>query len=408
VLFLSYAEEDKQTASQIAEWLRSNGFDVYRWEDPGRRGRRFIKQIEDAIKSADAFLALLSPSFLASDWCRRERELALRREQGLQASDPDRDFIHVLQILATPSSDAGFFGSYDWLDLTGPASMARALGELAGRLPPGNAPGSASSDITSSDVTSSGSASPTFRNREDELDKVLRGLITASGPHFWLVIAPPQLGKTWFLDRVSTDAALSGSIDWVTTLVDLRGQPAGMRGDAAALLGCLFGLTSPVTTGPQALRGIAREIIRSGKPHLCLLDSAELLEKGTAVTLRSCLSQIYRLVQDAGQTSVRLALIVASRREDEWRGVTPYPRLSPLPLSEFKADVVQQALRDLAAEMERIFSAAEYRQNAVLAHRLTEGLPALLARCLQWIRAEEWLGMDGLESQELFEELTEV
>jgi TIR domain len=402
VLFLSYAEEDWKTAGEIAGWLSDQDIEVYDWRDPRRRGGRFIKQIEEAIKTADAFLALLSPSFLASPWCRRERDLALHREQDLQDSSPDLIFIYVLQILDTPSSDAGFLRSYDWLDLITPETKDVTLDDLAGRLGPGRQPGIAAGKATSSSLPSS-----LFRNRQDELDRVLRGLTIASGPHFWLVIAPPRLGKTWFLQRVGADAALSGPSGWVTTQVDLRAQPPEVRGDVAAILGCLFGLTSPITIEQETLRSIAREISRSGRPHLCLLDSAELLDEQTAATLRSCLSKIYRLVQDAGKRGVRLALIVASRREDEWRGVTPDPRLSPLPLTEFKADVVQQALHDLALEMDRTFSAAELRKNAAAVHRLTEGLPALLARCLQWIRAEEWLGMDRLESQELFEELAD-
>jgi TIR domain len=422
VLFLSYAEEDVETALKIADWLVSQDFEVYHWRDPNRRGGRFIRQIGAAIKSADAFLALLSPSFLNSSWCGREVDLAIQREQDLQTSDPDVAFIHVLQIIATPNSDAGFLRSYDWVDLTDAEKKDGALGELARRLgsarenkevapgelairiAPRKEPGLAASKMTSPSLVS-----PSFRNRQDELDKVLRGLTIASGPHFWLVIAPPLLGKTWFLRRVSDDPALSGSAGWVTRLVDLRAQPPDVRSDAAALLARLFGLTAPATIGRETLRSIAREISRNGKPHLCLLDSADLLDKQTAATLRSCLSQIYRLVQDAGKTGVRLALIVASRREDEWRGVTPDPRLSPLPLTEFKADVVQQALHDLAVETQRTFSptSTEFRKNAALVHRLTEGLPALLVLCLQWIQAEEWLGMERLESQELFEELTD-
>src|SRR5262249_24878879 len=89
-----------------------------------------------------------------------------------------------------------------------------------------------------------------------------------------------------------------------------------------------------------------------------------------------------------------------------WRGVTPAPRVSQLPLTEFSPDVVEAALRDLAREMERTYDAAYFRRNAQRVHRLTEGLPALLVRCLDWIRDEEWVGMEGLETQELCEELT--
>jgi len=134
VLFLSYAQEDKETAGQVARWLEGNGFEVFRWEDPRRRGREFIRQIEEAIQQSEAFLVLLSPSFLASDWCRRERDFAMRREQYLQRSDPHRRFIHVLHIVPTSDADAGFLGNYDMLDLTSAKNTEESLGELASRL----------------------------------------------------------------------------------------------------------------------------------------------------------------------------------------------------------------------------------------------------------------------------------
>jgi hypothetical protein len=115
--------------------------------------------------------------------------------------------------------------------------------------------------------------------------------------------------------------------------------------------------------------------------------------------------EINRYVTDTGNKDIRVAFIVASRRDDEWKGVTPTPRLTSVPLTEFNNDIAQQALHDLATEMQRPFSSAEFRRNADRVHGLTEGLPALLVRCLQWVRAEEWLGMDRLETQELFEEI---
>jgi hypothetical protein len=238
------------------------------------------------------------------------------------------------------------------------------------------------------------------------LEKVLRGLTNSGGPHFWLVVAPPQLGKTWFLERLSADRALSEPVPWTVKLVDLRSQPPEIYGDAAALLTLLFGRAAPAAIDEATLRNLAQEISRSGRPHLCLLDSAELLTEEAARTVRACLSQIYRFVQDTHKDGVRLTFIVASRRDDEWRGVTPAPRLSPLPLTEFTVDVVQQALHDLSAEMEVSFPAAELTRTAIRIHRLTEGVPSLLTRCLQWVRAEQWLAMDRLETQESFEQLT--
>jgi TIR domain len=415
MLFLSYAEEDRETAGQVAQWLEDNRFEVFRWEDPRRRGREFIKQIEEAIQRSDAFLVLLSPNFLASDWCRRERDFAIRREQHLQHTDPNRRFIHVLHIVPTPDSDAGFLGNYDWLDLTSAHNMAELLGELADRLQPEDAgaapgpaePGGRNGGEPPADLrqpVSPDPAAPGFRNRDDELEKVLRGLTSPVSPHFWLVSAPPQLGKTWFLRRVAADPLLGG---WETRLADLRELPAEARTSPAAVLGTLSGAEQPGTIGPETLQSIAQGIARSRRPHLWLLDSAELMDRQAAAALRSYLGRLYGLVREDAPISVRLGVIVASRREDEWRGVTPAPRVSQFPLTEFSTGVVEQALRDLAREMERPSRPdAYYAQNCARVHRLTEGLPALLVRCLDWIKDQEWFGMERLETQELFEELT--
>src|SRR5262249_42169369 len=141
------------------------------------------------------------------------------------------------------------------------------------------------------------------------------------------------------------------------------------------------------------------------RPHMCLLDSAELLERRTARQLRESLSHVYALVQEGGNIDVRLGFVVASRREDEWRGIFPGPRLSDLLLTEFKVNVVRAALEDLARQMNRTFSTPLLFDLADRVLRLSEGLPALLTKCLQWIEREQWIQPDRLESQEVFEEL---
>jgi hypothetical protein len=407
-LFLSYAGEDGQSAREIDEWFRSKHFSVYRFEDPRQQAGRFLDRIHRELSSSDAFLVLLSPDSLRSAFCKREVELAILREIQLQTDDPDRIFIHVLKIAETPLAEAGFLQSYNWIDLTNPAHQQRELGGLADRL--GSAQPDTSRSAAPLDPERPNRASPLFRNRRDELERVSRGLTNASGPHFWLVISPPQLGKTWFLNRLSAQIVSAEPSRWSGTLVDLRDQPTEMRNDAGSLLARIFELGSPVPVIPgqlpsAELRGIAQRISRSGKSHLCLLDSAELLEKETATALRACLGEIYHLVPRAGNAEVRVGFVVASRREEEWRGVIPSPRLSPLPLTEFTVDVVEDALRDLAYQMSRSFDPLSFRPNATLVHRLSEGLPALLIRCLHWIRREEWLDMERMESQELFGEI---
>jgi hypothetical protein len=395
LLFLSYAEEDWEFSRQITAMLRELGIDVYNWQ--GRRGGQFIREIERAINRADGFIALMSPHFLDSQWCRDEWEFALQREHDLQASNPDLVFIFVLKVADTPPTAGGFLRGRDWLDMTSQGDKDAMTAALVDRLMPAIEPEPAR---PASD--SVGRVASLFRNRRDELDRVLHGLTNAAGPHFWLVVAPPQLGKTWFLDQLRAEIPGANQA-WGTKLVDLRVPPAGRRRDTRSLLAQLFG---PLIGDEQATpRIIAREICRSRRSYLCLLDSAELLAGETVRELRADLGTIYRYVQEARNSDVRLAFVVGTRHEQGWRGVTPDPRLSVLPLTEFKIDVVLQALSDLAIAMGRTFSLPELQVNAGRIYNLSEGLPALLVPCLDWIRREEWLEPDRLETGELFAEI---
>jgi hypothetical protein len=387
-IFLSYAEEDNAAVTPIVTALKDEGHDIFDWQDPARRGRRYIRQIEESMKTADAFLALISPSYSNSDWCNRERESAIQREQEIQAIDADVIFVHVLELATVPKSDTGLLAGYDWRDFKTSEAAAASLRELAKVLGP--AP----------------SAPTSFRDRDHELDKVVRGLTSRGGPHFWLIIAPPQLGKTWFLGRIRADRTLSQPVRWTSRMIDVRDLPPSDRNNAAAILGRLFGRISALPTlESEELRSIAQEIVRTKRPYVCFLDSAELLDKHTVNLLRSCLSRIYQYVQDAARSDIRLALIVASRRDDAWLGVRPDPRLSMLPLTEFSADVVRQVLSDLATERDSDFSASDIRKYSLIVHNVTEGLPALLVPALRWIQKEEWLEIERLEEQELFKEL---
>ena len=124
--------------------------------------------------------------------------------------------------------------------------------------------------------------------------------------------------------------------------------------------------------------------------------------------MRKHLSQVYhRLLQDAGNADAKLAFVVASRREDRWRGVTPSPRLDVLPLGEFGTATIQGGLDRLALRMHRVYSSAELRKDAERVRIATEGIPALVQRGLQWIQAEEWLEIERLNSPQLFKKIIE-
>ncbi len=73
------------------------------------------------------------------------------------------------------------------------------------------------------------------------------------------------------------------------------------------------------------------------------------------------------------------------------------------PLSEFKLNIVTASLSDLAAQMGRPPGRADAHAAAV--YQVSEGLPALLTECLQWIQLHQWVGMNLLNQQSQFEEL---
>jgi len=116
LLFLSYADEDREIAREIGGRLNQEHVRVYPSQNRRDHDDLAIAGHEGSIRQADAFLALLSPSFLASTLCRRERDLALHREQHRQVNGAEPDFVQVLQIRETPYHEAGSLRSRPWFD----------------------------------------------------------------------------------------------------------------------------------------------------------------------------------------------------------------------------------------------------------------------------------------------------
>ncbi|GLY07664.1 hypothetical protein Acsp01_80430 [Actinoplanes sp. NBRC 101535] len=398
-LFLSYAQEDGKIAEEIARKLQQRHHEVFRFEDPAQRGKQWVRRLEEEINEAQGFLALLSPSYLVSGWCRRERELALIRENDLQADGRDTQFVHVARVGPTPLTDPGFLRTYDWHDLVAPDGMVHLLDVLDAHM--GSRGNAAPGD------PASGPALTAFRNREQELQQLLHGVTTLGGHCFWLVVAPPQLGKSWLLDQVS--AELTQGRDgrpWRVRLVDLRVLPSDVRSDTTKLLAHMFPAVDPQSAPPTGAREITKMISGDKQPYACLLDGADLLDRGAADALRKQLSQVHQRLQASGHPAARLAVVVAGRRNEEWLPVSPAPRLNQLPLTRFGAEVISQALRDLAAQMDRSFSPREMEVHAEFVHRFTEGLPALVVECLQWVRREDsWADIADLDSTTSFDRI---
>ncbi|HEX8109223.1 MAG TPA: toll/interleukin-1 receptor domain-containing protein, partial [Kofleriaceae bacterium] len=115
MIFVSYAKKDTSVASSVLSRMAAEDLEVFDWQGE-RRGDDFIDKIEGKIREATSFVALMSPNFLASTWCRRERNLALIRDNDARRRT-GAPFLQILKISDVPQADAGFLQPYDWFDM---------------------------------------------------------------------------------------------------------------------------------------------------------------------------------------------------------------------------------------------------------------------------------------------------
>jgi hypothetical protein len=399
LLYLSYADEDIEIAHEVAKTFTSDGVSVYPQQtDAGRPD--MTAETEQVIRQANAFIALLSPNSLTSAACRRERELAMYWEQRCWDAGAPVEFVRVLEVRDTPYHEAGALHLRPWFDLTDRNARARVLRALANNLdrPSGQPP---AGNQPPSGADNSRRWSEDFRNRTTELEDIRVGITDPDGHHFWLVTAPPQLGKSWLLGKLAYE--LRWDHRWQTELVDIKELSPEYVGDADNILRLMFGLdlSTEAETDVNIAASIAESMVDNDEFRLCLLDSAELLDNATVSRLREQLNIIWR--QTVGISS-RLALVVASRRIGGWTGVEPAPPLAVRELTEFSVDVVKESLEKLAVKT-RPPRAVDLELLAERVHRLSEGLPAVLAACLGWIQGCGWQNLERLEDPATFQEV---
>ncbi|MGH3778047.1 MAG: toll/interleukin-1 receptor domain-containing protein [Pseudonocardiaceae bacterium] len=389
-MFLSYAAEDGTTADRLVSRFTGMEIELFWWQDTEQRGKRFVGEIEDGIGSADLFVILMSPNYLSSPWCRRERDLAILRETDLR-----RQFIYVLKLVETSYSESGFLSSYDWLDLTAPLGNEK-LNEALAALPLDQVP---LPDAKAAQAWRGGPR-PVFRNRYEELNAIVNALITTGGRDLWVVVSPPRMGKSWFLDRLQRELT-DRAANYAVRLLDLRDHPADLRVNPTKLLCALLNVDRPAfPLSDAARRDIATEISKRRRPQIYLLDSADLLDAKCAAEFRSAVTGIYQLVKRTGTQTSRLSVVIGSRRHDDWKGLgrdaTPGARFYLVPLSEFDVDVVRQAL----TELPRNFGADQLWDYSNRLHRFSEGLPALLIEGLRWAEDTEFLQLSEKKDDE--------
>jgi hypothetical protein len=108
-LFLSYAHAEAAWVEAFRKALREEfhvrtGADIALWQDTRslRTGQKWEKEIEDGIRSAAAFVAIISPAYLNSPWCRQERAIVLEKE--LEALKVESIY-RFLKVIKTPGPE---------------------------------------------------------------------------------------------------------------------------------------------------------------------------------------------------------------------------------------------------------------------------------------------------------------
>lgn len=391
-VFLSYAEEDADAAKRIADRLQGDGFDVYYWQDRKQRGKKFLEKIGQEIEKADKFIACLSDNFINSSYCQVEGENAMGWEND--GENPRKDFIIVAKVGKIDSKKARLWRNYDWFDLTG-RNKEEEIGNLIER-----AKGSTEALLPSK-------VWPPFQNREQELDDILNALRNIAGERFFLVLAGPQMGKTWFVQKVGADIQKELKEEWTIVTVDLREFSKDTINDPAFIVGRFFVSALGENVDGRNIKEIVKAISRSRSKWLCILDGEELLGEESAGVMRKMFSEIYKEVKNK-IPEADFAFIVASRvYHDAWRGILPSPRFRSISLSHFTIDVIKKALIETAKIDGRdAFDDNWYNNVSLRLHKATEGLPALLTKYMQWIRDNAYVfNLEDLESRELFYEL---
>lgn len=380
-VFLSFASEDSDVADRLAQHLIAGSHTVYRFNSPEQRGDRYMRTIPAEIDRADVFVVLMSKDYIDSPWCQRETELAITRENAR-----NRQFIRVISVADADRTASGFLEGYDWISASGTLT-ADLLGMIT-TLITGTVP------VPTSEI-------PGFRNRTAELAELTHALVTPGGAELWCVAAPPLMGKSWLLTRLGEDLEQRG---WSVSRLNLRGGSKNLLFNPAVLVKALFdagdlNLSKNLTDAELAT--IAARVA-TGDNQLFVLDGAELLPVPYLATVRRALTIVHALAKKTGTYS-RFGIVIGTRRRADWQGITVGAlnggRYQPMVLTEFAIDVVEQQLPP------RRFDYEERRAYAERLHQMSEGLPALLIRCMDWAYSNEYRQMDRCDDPELFTEV---
>lgn len=118
-LFISHLSEDKAKAHTLKDVLASYQIAAFVAHDDIQPSTEWQSEIESALRTMDAMIAMLTPGFVSSPWCDQEVGYALGR----------RRFVLGLRMGADPH---GFLGRFQGLQVSGldPAKAANFIVDI--------------------------------------------------------------------------------------------------------------------------------------------------------------------------------------------------------------------------------------------------------------------------------------
>lgn len=110
--FISYTQSDLDKAKWIVAQLEASGYTTIAQFKDMPPGSNFVIEMDEAVKLARQTIALLSPEYLASDYCQQEFAAVIR-------SDPKGKKRLLIPVRVRQCNPDGLLGSVVYIDLVG-------------------------------------------------------------------------------------------------------------------------------------------------------------------------------------------------------------------------------------------------------------------------------------------------
>ena len=310
--FVSYTSADRPWAEWIAWELEQAGHStvIQAWDM--QPGSNFVLQIDEATRRAERTIAVLSPAFVASPYCRAEWAAAFAR-------DPTGAGRRLVPVRVREFAPDGLLGQVEYVDVVGlseSASRTRLLeGVTQGRAKPANAPlfpGSSGGAAAGGRVRrppggaavfSVPVATATFVGRAGALERLQRSLESGGAVAVCAVHGIGGVGKTQLAAYFARERRDDYDVVWWLHAE----QPQTLRGDLAALAVAL-GLAGSEADEDDAIAAVSGWLARNGR-WLLIADNAPGRDA------------VADLVADVAGGH----LVITSRASADWRALGAQP-----------------------------------------------------------------------------------